>query len=95
VFLDACRENPDLWLFEKGLSAMFVPPGVAVIYSTAPGTVVPAANEDLSVFARHIQGVLQQGELSIQPMLETIKERVETETEGRQVPWFWYNAEGN
>jgi uncharacterized caspase-like protein len=93
VLLDACREIPNLWLFEKGLSAMSTPPGVAVSYNAAPDTVVPVAEGGLSVFARHIQSVLQQGDVSITQLLDRVKEGVTTETEGRQVPWFLYTVQ--
>jgi uncharacterized caspase-like protein len=93
VLLDACREIPNLWLFEKGLSAMSIPPGVAVAYNAALDTVAPFTEGRLSVFARHIQSVLQQGDLPVTQLLEQVKEDVTTETEGRQVPWFLYSEQ--
>lgn len=91
MILDACREIPNLWLFEKGLSAMSVPPGVAVVYDSAPGTVSASIDGSLSVFTRQIQQVLQQGDIAIPQMLERVKEGVATETEGWQIPWFSYS----
>ncbi len=93
VLLDACRENPGLWLFEKGLSAITPPPGIAVAYNASPGRVVPETEGELSLFTRHLLPVLRQGELPVSHILEQTAERVKTETDGRQAPWFSSNVE--
>lgn len=93
VLLDACRENPGLWLFEKGLSAITPPPGISVAYNASPGRVVSETEGELSLFTRYLLPVLRQGELSVSQILEQAAERVKTETDGRQAPWFSSNVE--
>ena len=93
VLLEACRENPGLWLFEKGLSAMAPPPGIAVAHNASSGRVVPEVEGKLSLFTRHLLPVLRQSELSVSQILEQVAERVKNETDGRQIPWFSSSVE--
>lgn len=91
IALDACRQHPNLWLFEKGLAPMSPPPGMTVAYSAAPDALAPRVAGEVSLFTRHLLSVLPNRDLSLTQRLQQVSEAVQRDTDGQQVPWFASN----
>jgi hypothetical protein len=90
VVLDACRNNP----FQAtrsaggGLAAMGSGKGTLIAFATAPGkTADDNPNGANGLFTSHLITALREPGLSLDQVFNRVRERVYTESKGRQVPW--------
>ncbi|WP_377292658.1 caspase family protein [Rhizobium sp. SG2393] len=93
--LDACRNNP----LEKasrsatgatqtrGLARATGPLGSFIAFATAPGDVATDGSNGNSPFTRALADVITAPGLPIEQVFKRVRERVVTETKGKQVPW--------
>ncbi|MBI2687061.1 MAG: caspase family protein [Acidobacteria bacterium] len=90
VVLDACRNNP----FQStrsaggGLAAMGSGKGTLIAFATAPGkTADDNPNGSNGLFTSHLITALREPGLSLDQVFNRVRERVYTDSKGRQVPW--------
>jgi hypothetical protein len=102
VIFDACRDNPFRSLMrspKNGLAEMNAPPntpasyeikprGSLVAYSTAAGGVAADGNGDNSPYTMALAEALSVPGTEIRGAFETVADRVEVATKGRQQPWI-------
>ncbi|MFT4792119.1 MAG: putative caspase-like protein/TPR repeat protein [Paracoccaceae bacterium] len=100
VILDSCRDNPflnvsattelDGALYEgrNGFSPMTAPVNTLLAYSTSPGAVALDGTGGNSPFTTAFVEVAgARGDVPASSVLEEVRRRVYSETNGRQVPW--------
>ena len=90
VVLDACRNNPFAATRSAGggLAAMGSGKGTLIAFATAPGKTAddnPKGGNGL--FTTHLIEALREPGLSVDQVFNRVRERVYTESKGRQVPW--------
>jgi hypothetical protein len=90
VVLDACRNNP----FQAtrstsgGLAAMGSGKGSLIAFATAPGKTAddnPRGSNGL--FTSHLVDALREPGLTLDQVFNRVRERVYSDSQGRQVPW--------
>lgn len=99
VVLDACRENP----FEKrsigrdvtgrsrsrGLGEVRIDlRRTAIAFATKPGDVADDGGGRNSPYTTALKSLIEQPGLSVIELLNQVHERVEADTNGKQVPWM-------
>jgi len=106
VFLDACRDNPFVNEIKRslgvsrstaiasGLSEMRSGDGTLIAFSTAPGQVALDGSGDTSPFAAAIVKHLAERGLEIRLAMTKVRFDVESETNGKQIPWESTNLTG-
>lgn len=90
VVLDACRNNPfaNTRSGGGGLAAMGSGKGTLIAFATAPGkTADDNASGANGLFTTHLITALREPGLSLDQVFNRVRERVYTESKGRQVPW--------
>lgn len=90
LILDACRDNPfGASASGKGLAPVDAPAGTYIAYATAPGHVADdgRTRDGNGVFTGFLLKELQQSGTRIEDVFRRVRIRVQSETQGRQVPW--------
>jgi uncharacterized caspase-like protein len=90
VVLDACRNNPFAATRSagSGLAAMGSGKGTLIAFATAPGKTADDNPRGANgLFTTHLIEALREPGLSVDQVFNRVRERVYTESKGRQVPW--------
>jgi uncharacterized caspase-like protein len=91
LILDACRSRPYgrslIRANERGLAVMQSTKGSLIAYATGPGKVASDGTGRNSPFTKSLKEEIMRPDIPIQIMLTKVRERVDTETNGRQTPW--------
>ncbi|HET7400963.1 MAG TPA: caspase family protein [Usitatibacter sp.] len=98
IILDACRDNPFASSFRvsnSGLAQMSAPPGTLIAYATAPGSLAQDGSGRNGVYTRNILEQLRTPDVPVELMFKRVREGVERETQGRQIPWDSSSLRGN
>lgn len=90
VVLDACRNNPfqSTRSTSGGLAAMGSGKGSLIAFATAPGKTAddnPRGSNGL--FTSHLVDALREPGLTLDQVFNRVRERVYSDSQGRQVPW--------
>jgi Caspase domain/Tetratricopeptide repeat len=91
AILDASRRNPFERRFRSysaGLAPATAPQGSLVMYSAAPGSVVPDATSDHSLFVNELLKEIRVPGLTADEALNRTRKGVSLASQGDQVPWF-------
>jgi hypothetical protein len=91
AILDASRRNPFERRFRSysaGLAPATAPQGSLVMYSAAPGSVVPDATTDHSLFVNELLKEIRVPGLTAEEALNRTRKGVSLASQGDQVPWF-------
>ncbi len=91
LVLDACRNSPVLSNerdFRQGLATMQSKKGALIGFSTSPGTIAEDGAGRNSPYTKHLIRNLQRKGLRIEDVFKQTARDVETETAGRQIPWY-------
>ena len=91
AILDASRRNPFERRFRSysaGLAPATAPQGSLVMYSAAPGSVVPDATSDHSLFVNELLKEIRVPGLTAEEALNRTRKGVSLASQGDQVPWF-------
>ncbi len=91
AILDASRRNPFERRFRSysaGLAPATAPQGSLVMYSAAPGSVVPDATGDHSLFVNELLKEIRVPGLTAEEALNRTRKGVSLASQGDQVPWF-------
>src|SRR5579885_3377956 len=90
VVLDAARTNP----FAKsgqplagGMALVEPEPGTLIAFNAAPGTLGPTARDAYGIYGQAMAEMLRQGGVPVQEAFDRIRLRVNTATQGADVPW--------
>lgn len=94
VVLDACRDNP---LVKPRVVTRRAPPqpglaplpparGTLVAFAAEPGKVASDGDGDSGVYARHLVRFMRMPGLNLEQVFKRVREAVEQETAGKQVP---------
>lgn len=90
IVLDACRNNPFSGRRSAGggLAAMGSGKGTMIAFATAPGrTADDNASGSNGLFTTYLVESLRVPGLSLDQVFSRVRERVYTQSKGRQVPW--------
>lgn len=90
IILDACRNNPFRSLRSVslgGLAPVKAPRGTYVAYATAPGAVAVDGDGVNSPFTLALAESMRQPGLTLEAVLKMTRAKVETETNGAQLPF--------
>ena len=93
VILDACRNNPltkqpfaSRGASQEGLAAVRPATGTLVAFAAEPGHVVGDGAADRGIYAKHLARAMRTPGLSLEQVFKRVREAVEQDTGGRQVP---------
>lgn len=90
IILDACRNNPFRSLRSVstgGLAPVKAPRGTYVAYATAPGAVAVDGDGGNSPFTLALAESMRQPGLTLEAVFKMTRAKVETETNGAQLPF--------
>jgi len=90
LILDACRNNPYQATRSAagGLASMGSGKGTLVALATSPGkTADDNPRGENGLFTSHLIEAMRQPNLSLDQVFNRVRERVYTESQGRQIPW--------
>jgi|SRR5579872_1858187 len=97
LILDACRNNPfRTWRgTSTGLAAMQAGRGTYIAFATSPGkTADDNPNGKNGLFTGELISVLRESGLSIDQVFNSVRERVSSKSQGRQLPWSTSSVTG-
>jgi uncharacterized caspase-like protein len=97
VIVDAARENSLAAAGEplaSGLALVDPPPGVAIAFNAAPGTVGPDEPGPYGAYATALTEMLAAGGLSLDDLFARVRLRVSEITSGGEVPWYASQIDG-
>jgi uncharacterized caspase-like protein len=93
VVLDACRNNPLVKQpytprggSAEGLAPVRPATGTLVAFAAEPGNVAGDGASDRGRYAKHLASAMQVPGLSLEQVFKRVREAVEKESRGRQVP---------
>ena len=94
VILDACRDNPLTkptfaargGESPEGLASMRPASGTLVAFAAEPGKIAGDGAGERGVYARHLVRFMRTPGLSLEQMFKRVREAVEQESKGAQVP---------
>jgi len=93
VILDACRNNPLVKQpfaarggSQEGLAAVRPATGTLVAFAAEPRHVVGDGTADRGLYAKHLARAMRVPGLSLEQVFKRVREAVEQESGGRQVP---------
>lgn len=92
IILDACRSEQRFakgWSFLPGLAEMTAGSGSFVSFATAPGTRAIGGKDidSNSLFTKHLLEYIAVPNLPIETVFKKVRQAVEIESNGDQVPW--------
>ena len=90
VILDACRNNPFGRSFRtavQGLAVIDAPAGTLLAYATAPGKVARDGEGAQGLYTGELLKALPIPGLSIEQVFKRVRQAVQQQTRGEQVPW--------
>jgi uncharacterized caspase-like protein len=97
VILDAARQNGfgrgDQPL-AGGLALIDPPPGLAMAFNAAPGTVGPDEQGPYGAYATALTEMIGTGGLSLDDIFARVRLRVSEQTQGAEVPWYASQIDG-
>jgi uncharacterized caspase-like protein len=91
VVLDAARQNPFAQGGEplaSGLALVDPPPGMAVAFNAAPGTIGPGEPGPYGAYATALTEMIAAGGLTLDDVFARVRLRVSEVTNGGEVPWY-------
>jgi uncharacterized caspase-like protein len=91
IVLDAARQNPFGQGGEplaSGLALVDPPPGMAVAFNAAPGTIGPDEPGPYGAYATALTEMIAAGGLSLDDVFARVRLRVSEVTNGAEVPWY-------
>ncbi len=91
VILDAARQNAFAQGGEplaSGLALVDAPPGMAVAFNAAPGTVGPEEPGPYGAYATALTEMIAAGGLPLDDVFARVRLRVSEVTNGGEVPWY-------
>src|SRR3984885_7945437 len=91
IVLDAARQNPFGQGGEplaSGLALVDPPPGMAVAFNAAPGTIGPDEPGPYGAYATALTEMIAAGGLSLDDVFARVRLRVSEVTNGGEVPWY-------
>lgn len=98
LMLDACRNNPfneKYRSISRGLSRMQDPSGSFIAFATAPGRVAEDGDDNNGLYTKYfLQYVMEPG-LSIEQIFKQVRNQVEKESKGKQIPWESSSLKGD
>jgi hypothetical protein len=99
VLLDACRNNPFARSFRsdsRGLAIIGqVPKGAFISYATAPGDVARDGDGRNSPYTGALLQQMQTPGLAIETVFKRVRQKLDSETGGKQVPWESSSLKGD
>lgn len=99
VILDACRDNPYARSFRsttRGLAIIAkAPSGTIISYSTSPGDVALDGKGRNSPYTSSLIQYMKEPGLSIEQVFKNVRQKLNKETNGRQVPWELSSLQGD
>lgn len=92
IILDACRSVRTFvkgFSYAEGLAEISTGSGTFIAFATAPGkqAIAGVNSEEHSLFTKHLLRYLTQPNLSIEGVFKLVRQAVEYESEGNQIPW--------
>jgi uncharacterized caspase-like protein len=90
IILDACRDNPfrgSTRSIQRGLADVHAARGSLIAYATGPGEVARDGLGRNGVYTKHLLHYMSAPQLPIEQMFKQVRIAVQSETEGKQVPW--------
>ena len=105
VILDACRDNPYARSFRSATRGLAIianaPMGTIISYSTSPGDVALDGKGRNSPYTSSLLKYIKEPGLTIEQVFKHVRQQIDTETGGKQVPWelssmkgeFYFNPE--
>jgi len=92
IILDACRDNAFTREWRSARRGLAPPPfaqGALIAYSTAPGEVAwdGAEGSHNGVYTKYLLKHITQRGLTIEGLLKKVRDEVQRETKGQQIPW--------
>jgi uncharacterized caspase-like protein len=91
VILDAARQNPFArgnQPLASGLALVDAPPGMAIAFNAAPGTVGPEEPGPYGAYATALTEMIGYGGLSFDDLFARVRLRVSGLTQGAEIPWY-------
>jgi uncharacterized caspase-like protein len=91
VVLDAARQNPFAQGGEplaSGLALVDPPPGMAIAFNAAPGTIGPDEAGPYGAYATALTEMIAAGGLPLDDVFARVRLRVSEVTNGGEVPWY-------
>ncbi len=99
VLLDACRNNPFARSFRsenRGLAIIGqVPKGAFISYATAPGDVARDGEGRNSPYTGALLQQMQTPGVPIETVFKRVRQKLDSETGGKQVPWESSSLKGD
>jgi tetratricopeptide (TPR) repeat protein len=99
VILDACRDNPYVRSFRSATRGLAIiskaPMGTIVSYSTSPGDVALDGKGRNSPYTSSLLQYMRQPGLSIEQVFKNVRQKLNRETSGKQVPWELSSLQGD
>jgi len=98
VILDACRDNPlaRSWRSsQRGLAPIYTATGIYIAYATAPGSTAADGSGQNGTFTAALLRHIKRPHEGIDQLFNQVREDVNRETNGRQVPWTASSLIGN
>ncbi|HUG37398.1 MAG TPA: SUMF1/EgtB/PvdO family nonheme iron enzyme, partial [Candidatus Limnocylindrales bacterium] len=99
VILDACRDNPFAHRFKpsvRGLASIDAPAGTLIAYATAPGKVArDGAAGGNGLYTGELVKAIGAPGLRIEDVFKRVRQAVQREAQGEQVPWESSSLVGN
>jgi hypothetical protein len=90
VILDACRDNPYARSFRspvRGLASIDAPAGTLIAYATAPGRVARDGTGANGLYTGELLRAMAVPGLRIEDVFKRVRQSVQQQTNGEQVPW--------
>jgi uncharacterized caspase-like protein len=90
IILDACRDNPSRGStrsIQRGLADVHAARGSLSASATGPGEVARDGLGRNGVYTKHLLHYMSAPQLPIEQMFKQVRIAVQSETEGKQVPW--------
>ncbi len=99
VILDACRDNPFSRSFRSASRGLAIipsaPKGSFITYSTSPGKVAADGSGRNSPYTAALLKFMVEPGLPIEQVFKKVRNKLDGETEGRQIPWELSSLRGD
>ncbi|MCX5855705.1 MAG: caspase domain-containing protein [Deltaproteobacteria bacterium] len=98
VILDACRDNPYVRGFRSATRGLAIiakaPMGTIISYSTSPGDVALDGKGRNSPYTSSLLQYMKEPGLSIEKVFKNVRQKLNRETGGKQMPWELSSLQG-
>ncbi len=100
IILDACRNNPFLTTWSRGvkkngLAYMEAPAGFLIAFSTSPDNTASDGTGTNSLYTESLLQCIGDPQLNIIQIFQKVRKMVRENSSGEQIPWEWTSMEGD